>query len=225
MKHFAVIFDMDGVLIDSERFYDDLHESICREQGIELPEEFGNLKRGQTSQKIWTLIIERYGLKAEVPDLLERETEILDQHYAKGHIEAIPGAFELMARLYKAGFDIAVATSNRRSNAVLTLQQNNAQQWVSSISSCESIEHSKPAPDIFLHAAKELGLPPENCLVIEDSPNGVKAGLAAGMTVIAFNNTDYPPLNISAADKIIDCFDDLSLDDIENLLNAKAKKA
>ncbi len=212
----AVIFDMDGVLVDSEPAYDEALDAILRRFGAgEAPEAFKKTLRGLSTYDTWATVRQAYSLEAGVSDLGAMETEFVNAKRERGEILPVPFAFEAMKTLRKGGLKIAVATSNYRQNALTALRQNSAERLVDAVTSVEDVARAKPAPDIFLLAAERLGVAPENCLVIEDAQNGVLAARAAGMQVILFapaSTAERP--GACMADAVITSFEGVTPDTI-----------
>lgn len=214
----AVVFDMDGVLADSEGAYDSVVETIMGEMGFTVPREEQLSFRGVPSKITWECLAERYALTSSPEELWRREHEIIEEQYARGEIPAIPYAFELLKDLKRGGLKIAVATSNVRSLVQLVLEQNEAKAFVDAVSCVDDVENGKPAPDLFLNAARLLGVAPEHCAAVEDSPNGIKAAKAAGMKVACYANPDLPKLDHSGADLVVSSFKNLTRQTFEALV-------
>ena len=217
----AVIFDMDGVLVNSEPAYDAYQLDLAKRFNITITEEDRKKFRGTASSSIFDILIKKFSLSVTTDELLEEEDIAFRALFAAGDIPAMPHAFNLMRHLKESGFLIGVATSNYLCNVEHALRQNDALNDVDQISTTESVAHSKPAPDVFLHAARMLNVDPANCVVFEDSPNGIAAAKAAGMKVIGYASPEQMWLDISQADRIITAFDEVTAADIIELLESK----
>ncbi len=211
----AIIFDMDGVLSDSQLWYDEAVVEILRGCGIsgvtrEVSEEF----YGISSSETWQALRERYSLSASVDELVGLEEKYMDARNERGEVLPVPFAFEMMKSLHKSGLKIAVATSNFSARAWSLLRQNAAEALVGAVVSVEDVERAKPAPDIFLLAAERLGVPPQKCVVIEDAPSGVKAAKAAGMSVIQYAQPDRAQFGPCGADAVLTSFEGITKEKI-----------
>ncbi len=215
----AVIFDMDGVLIDSQLVYDEIVDVILQRFGHgNAPFELKQTLHGISTNDTWTILRERYSLPASVAKLTEIELELFEARSARGEIPAMPFAFEAMKSLRQSGVKIAVATGNYRQKALETLRQNSAEALVDAVTSVDDVALAKPAPDLFLLAARRLGVEPEHCLVIEDAPAGVKAARAAGMRVILFARPERARSNNCDADAVLASFEGVTLATIKTMI-------
>ncbi len=214
----AVIFDMDGVLVNSEPVYDAYHQTIAKRLNITITEEHERKFRGTPSRKIYETIIEEFALSVTADELLKEEIEEVRATFAAGSIPAMPHVFDLLRHLKQNGFLVGVATSNYLFNVESVLRHNNGLSYVDQISSMESVTRPKPAPDVFLHAAEALRVSPADCVVFEDSPNGIAAAKAAGMKAIGYANPEQIKLDLSKADRIISSFDEVNAADVTALL-------
>ena len=211
----AVIFDMDGVISDTEKFHLFIDEKLIREHGIEL--RVGELKRysGVLANEIFKDVFDRAGKTVNVEKISDEKWEQLNE-YAKGKINPIEGVVELIKALKDMNFKLVVASSSRQDFIKLVLSELNIREFFDSISSGYEVNLGKPNPAVFLLAAKKLGVQPQECVVIEDAPNGVRAAKNAGMKCIAIT-TNHAREELREADKIIDSFGELSPDEIIKL--------
>ncbi len=214
----AVIFDMDGVLVNSEPVYDAYHQAIAKRLGIIITEEHERRFRGIPSGTTYKILVEEFGLSVTADELLKEETAEFCKLFEDGSIPPMPHVFDLLRHLKQSGFLIGVATSNYLFNVESILRLNGAAEHVTQISTMESISRPKPAPDVFLHAANALQVAPADCVVFEDSPNGILAAKAAGMKVIGYANPEQAKLDLSNADRIIASFDEITAADVTALL-------
>lgn len=217
----AVIFDMDGVLVNSEPVYDAYHQTLANKLNIIITEEHEKKFRGTPSRKIYEAIIEEFALSVTPDELLEEEVEQVRISFAAGDIPAMPHVFDLLRHLKNSGFLVGVATSNYLFNVESVLKHNGGLAYVDHISSMESVTRPKPAPDVFLHAAQALHVAAVDCVVFEDSPNGVAAAKAAGMKVIGYADPEQIKLDLSRADRVIASFDEVTAADVTALLESK----
>lgn len=188
----AVVFDLDGVLLDTEQIWDEVREELTRERGgTWLPTAQQDMM-GMSSPEWSRYMHERLGLSGWAPEELNAEVvRRMQARYAK-RLPLVPGAVEAVRRL-EAAFSLAVASSSNLELIETFLDAAGVRDafrtWVSS----EEVARGKPAPDVFLEAARRLGVEPRTCAAIEDSGNGLRAAHAAGMRVVAVPNPHYPP--------------------------------
>ena len=179
----GVIFDMDGLMFDSERVWDRLWIPCCEQMGLPAPtEEFLSAGRGTTGDRLKRHIHEFYPT-VDPQKMLETMWKLGDVEFAKG-VPVKPGLYELLDYLEEQGIPRIVASSSPKNMILCNLQTSNTMRYFHEVVSGLEVARSKPAPDIFLEAARRLGIEPAQCLVLEDSYNGVRAGVAAGMTTV-----------------------------------------
>ena len=177
----AVLFDLDGLLINSEVLSQRNSLDVCREMGYAVDETVTRKMLGANAAEC------RRILRESVPDVDEeayavRVRERLFELFRR-ELRPLPGAKDLLAFLTEAGIPFALATSSSRERVQLSLSVTGLDRYFGTVLTGECAARSKPAPDLFLAAAEALHTPPENCLVFEDSVNGVRAGRAAGCMV------------------------------------------
>ncbi|HQY52589.1 MAG TPA: HAD family hydrolase [Ignavibacteria bacterium] len=212
----VIIFDMDGVLIDSEPAYKTMNMAHFSSLGFKMNEEEYNGYVGMSSLKMWSKIKSNYGLNENVEDLMASEKERMYKVLNSDLIsEPIEGIKELIDSFLKRNYRLCVASSSPKDNIKLVLKRHNLEMYFDFIVSGEEVTNGKPMPDIFLKAADHFQLSPDNCFVIEDSSNGVTAAKAAGMKCIGFRNVNSGNQDISKADLIINSF---SKTEINNVL-------
>lgn len=181
-----VIFDCDGVLVDSEPVANRLLVRILAEDGFHVSyEECRRLFVGRTLEAVMAHVEREIGrpLGPRWPDYVRDETLLA---FAEG-VDAMPGVEAVLHRLVAAGIPFCVASSGKFEKMRFTLGSSGLLRLVADLLfSAEQVKHGKPAPDLFLHAANAMGHAPEACVVIEDSVPGVEAAVAAGMRVVGF---------------------------------------
>ncbi len=202
----AVIFDMDGVLVDSEPLYISMNQKFFRELGADISMEEHQAFVGISAVAMWSFIREKFALSATVEELVHREKELKFQLLQESNLQAIEGTPELLAVLRDSGVPLALGTSSLRKNADLILGTIGLLPYFDVRTTGEEIKRGKPNPDVFLLAAEKMNRAPQECIVVEDSANGVKAAKAAGMICIAFRNPNSGYQDISAADYIVEDF-------------------
>jgi len=189
----AVIWDLDGVIIDSAEEHRQAWQRLAQEEGIQLSDADFWATFGKRNDDIIPVIWGPQPLQ-RVQALANRKEAYFRELIRKTGA-ALPGSIELLRGLHKAGFLQALASSAPIENIQLISEVLGLRQYFTALVSGETVAHGKPAPDIFLKAAKELGTSPGQCLVIEDAVAGVQAAHAAGMRCIAVaGNRDLPGL-------------------------------
>jgi len=179
----ALIFDMDGLLVDSEPFAEAAMRSFLRRYGHELSDDVSDRLLGRRVPEAIAYVTERYGL---VDDLAELNSIYNDLRLAaiRGNLRPLPGSAELIAFGRESGLRLALATSNMREHVDLSLTETALAGLFDAEATGDEVERGKPEPDIFLLAAARLGVSPEECVVLEDSPAGITAAKAAGMRAL-----------------------------------------
>ena len=195
----AVIFDMDGLMIDSEPLHKEAWQITLRHFGYELDEALFAQLVGLRTREDAVLLREHFHLpvKAEV---LARQRNDLFLASLPGRVKPMPGLRELIAQVRGCGLFSAVATSGERRYVDAVVRELNLDGVFDAMAVAEDVARGKPAPDVYLLAARRLGLPPAQCLALEDAPNGVLAAKAAGVRCVAVPNETTRSLDLSAAD-------------------------
>ncbi|MDZ4122358.1 MAG: HAD family phosphatase [Candidatus Cloacimonadaceae bacterium] len=210
-KYKAVIFDLDGTLIDSMQIWRKVDAEFLGNRGIVVPEDlFDHLPNGNSFIQTAQYFKDRFGLADSVESIMQEWTDMVTFHY-EHDIALKPGVRELLQRLHDAEVKIGLGTSNSLFLAQKVLKLNGIWHYFDAAVTGEQVKLGKPFPDIYLGVAAKLGLAPETCLVIEDTLTGVQAGKAAGMHVIAIYDEDSKPL----WDKIKAAADDFILNHAE----------
>ena len=176
----ALIFDMDGLLIDSEPIAEAALAQFLRGHGHELRPETLTRTLGRRLPDAMVVIAESYGLKLPLAELTRTYDE-LRLAALRGHLQPMPGAAALLTFARAAGLRLALATSSLRTHADLSLAETRLAGLFDAEATGDEVERGKPQPDIFLLAAARLGAPPAACVVLEDAPAGLAAAAAAGM--------------------------------------------
>ena len=209
----AVIFDMDGVLVNSEPLINAAAIQMFKEKGLTVqPEDFLRFV-GAGEDRYIGGVAEKYNFPLDVAEAKRRTYEIyLD--LVPSELEAFPGAYDLVLACRKAGLRIAVASSADRIKVVANLQKINLPpEFWDAFVVAQRVERQKPAPDIFLFAAEKLNAEPVECVVVEDAVNGVEAAKAAGMRCVAVATT-FPADRLQGADVVRDSISQIQLSDL-----------
>jgi len=209
----AVIFDMDGVLTDSEPLINQAAVAMFAEQGLAVrPEDFSPFI-GTGENRYLGGVAEKYGLALDLPAAKKRTYEIyLD--LVPANLRAFPGAAKLVIQCQGRGLKVAVASSADLIKVHANLRQIGLPPaaW-DAIVSAEDVVHKKPAPDIFLAAARQLGLAPRDCVVIEDAVSGIQAAKSAGMRCVAVAHS-FPAARLGQADLVRATIGEVTVDDL-----------
>ena len=193
----GVIFDMDGLMFDTERLWDTLWEPACAALGLPLPadmEKFQAGGRGLAGDKLRRHVAEY--IPGDPQKVLDKIWQLADERFARG-VPCKKGLKELLAALEDMGLPRIVASSSPRNMIEMNLQTTGTARYFHDVVSGTEVAHSKPAPDTFLVAAKKLHLDPHDCLVLEDSFNGVRAGRAAGCVTVMVPDLMQPTEEIA----------------------------
>lgn len=197
----AVIFDWDGVVVDSSAHHERSWEILAAERGLPLPGDHFKRGFGQKNNRI----IPDLGWAtdpSEVDALARQKEEIYRSLVRHQGVRPLPGVRELLAALQDAPVPCAIGSSTERANLDCLLDLMELRQFFTVIVSGEEVVHGKPDPSIFLLAAERLGADPADCVVIEDALVGIEAAKRAGMTVLAVTTTE-PPQALAAADRVV----------------------
>ncbi len=214
-KKLGVIFDMDGVLVDTGWAHRQAWHDLAGKEGLEMSDEFFRRTFGMQNAAILPML--RPGISAEE---LERLSDWKEQHYRdlmKEHLELAPGAEGLLKDLKRYGFRLAIGSSAPPENLNLFWDRLSLAKWFEARVTKEEITRSKPAPETFLRAAEKIRLAPACCAVVEDAVPGVQAAKAAGMPVVAVTTTRARE-DLTQADRIVDSLSELKASDFLALL-------
>ncbi|EJL01753.1 HAD hydrolase, family IA, variant 3 [Pseudomonas fluorescens Q2-87] len=204
------IFDMDGVLIDSEPVYMEQERLSYARHGVVLNETELSRFVGTTQRHMWNAIKTEYGLADSLDGLMAEHHRLLMDALQSTPLPAMPGVTQLLTALKTAAMPCAVASSSPRELVELILRNAGLKHFFSEIVCGDEVEHSKPDPEIFLMAAKRLGVPPSSCAVIEDSAHGVAAAKAASMFCVGLLNPNSGQQDLSAADVCVHHHDEIN---------------
>jgi HAD superfamily hydrolase (TIGR01509 family) len=211
----AVVFDLDGLLLDSEQVWDDAREQLAKERGGRWHDQAQKDMMGMSSTEWSRYMHDRIGLP-EPPEEINREVvERLEGIYRE-HLPAIPGAREAVERL-AARWPLGLASSSNRELIDLALELLGVKHLFAATVSSEEVARGKPAPDVYLEVARRLGVDPTHAAAVEDSTNGILSAKAAGMRVLAIPNRHFPPGEdaLAQADVVLDSLADLTPEAVE----------
>ena len=214
---YCVIFDMDGVLADTGPIHFESWVKMASEINVEFTREFFEETFGQQSVTITRKLL---GDKVDDEELVKRA--YLKEHYyremVKDKLEPLPGVIELIKTLKDKKFKLSVGSSGPPENVELLLNSLQVKKYFDVIITADDVSNSKPAPDVFLIAAKRLQINPKNCLVIEDAPVGIEAAIRAKMKSIGITTT-HDKNDLKSADLIVNDLSFISIEEILKLLN------
>jgi HAD superfamily hydrolase (TIGR01509 family) len=211
----AVVFDLDGVLLDSEQVWDEAREQLAKERGGRWHPQAQRDMMGMSSTEWSRYMHETIGLP-EPPEQINREVvERLSAIYRK-HLPVLPGAEEAVERL-AARWPLGLASSSNRELIDLALELLGVDHLFAATVSSEEVARGKPEPNVYLEAARRLGVDPAEAAAVEDSHNGILSAKSAGMRVVAIPNSHFPPdeAALAEADVVLDSLAGLTAEAIE----------
>jgi HAD superfamily hydrolase (TIGR01509 family) len=206
----AVVFDLDGVLVDSEHVWDEVREALSRERGGRWHPRAQADMMGMSSVEWSRYMHDVIGLPEPPQQINAEVVERMLARYAV-RLPLIEGAQEAVRRLGR-DFRLAVASSSNRELIDAVLHGAGLEPLFELTVSSEEVHHGKPAPDVYLEAARRLALEPSACAAVEDSSNGIRSAHSAGMRVVAIPNARYPPADdaLARADAVLSSLDELT---------------
>lgn len=208
----ALIFDLDGVIVDTEPMHFESDRMTASDYGFRMPDELFAAYIGVSSPDMWAELIDHYGIPDTVENVVARLNAHKDELLAEMELAPIPGIRELLAEAAGAGMKIGLASSSPRRFIEAMLDNLGITDCFGAVVSGQEVERGKPAPDVFLRAAELLGVAPGDCLVIEDACQGVRAAKAAGMRCIGFANPMSGGQDLSLADEIVGTIGEIDLE-------------
>ena len=193
----GAVFDMDGLMIDTEKLYLRYWKQAAADFGYDMQDEHVYAIRSLARKYSIPKLKSFFGQDFPTEDVRARRTELINAHIRDNGIELKKGLFELLDWLKAHGVKLAVATATPRERAEMYLKKINALDYFDAVICGDMITNGKPDPDIYLTAARELGLPPEQCAAFEDSPNGIKAAHSAGCHAVMIPDMTQPDEEIT----------------------------
>ena len=205
----AIIFDMDGVLIDSEPLHTKAVADVLREMGYEPDEILKKYRVGARSYgKTWADIKEELGLAMPLEEITRRQFEYSYEMFDEVELFEIEGATQIIEKAKELGFAVAVGSSAPVRLINIILRKLGMMDLIETYCGVEYVKTPKPAPDIYEWVAKDLKLQPQECMVIEDSPTGIKSAKAAGMFAMGIMGSGYTREELAQADIIVEDFEE-----------------
>lgn len=209
----ALIMDFDGTMIDSETMWWHTYQDWTRDNcGFEFPLDMFIKNAGSDGKEVFAELERRVGQKIDWAKMQEWSYQEMDQR--ANSLEPLPGVVELLKMAKEKELKISTGTSSREFRVANQLNRLDLMQYFDAMSTADQSHDVKPAPDVFLKAAELLGVEPEECLVIEDSANGLIAADRAGMRCIVVPNQITRSMDFRGAYKVVDSLEDLDLDEI-----------
>jgi HAD superfamily hydrolase (TIGR01509 family) len=205
----AVLFDMDGVIIDSEPQHARAAILALQKYNVDISIDYAYQFIGTTTYHMCQRMVEDFSMNITPEELLHANEECKDYLTKTEGYEPIPYIVDLMKDLHKHGIKMIIASSSSGPSIKEVMQFLQIEEIFDGYISGTTVAHPKPAPDVFLAAAKQLGVEPSECIVIEDSYNGVTAATAAGITSIGFLNPNSGNQDLSQAAILVEGFDEV----------------
>ena len=214
----AVIFDMDGVMIDSEPLWEKTERILLARRSIDYSPDYRDKIVGLNQRDSGRLLVDTFDLDETVEDIINERISILTSIYEE-ELELIPALVPLLEQLAREGYRLAVASSSPLRVVTFVLDMFSLYDHFLTVVSGDSVGNGKPHPDIYLHTAEMLGVAPAECVAIEDSINGLRSAKGAGMYCIAIPDKRLTPDQFESADVILDNLRELTLETIKSLGN------
>jgi HAD superfamily hydrolase (TIGR01509 family) len=210
----GVLFDWDGVIIDSSRQHEESWERLAREEGRALPE--GHFKAGFGKKNEWIIpnLLGWATEAGEVHRLSLRKEALYREIVVERGLEALPGVHVFLERLRAAGVPNCIGSSTHRENITTILQVLGFEGLFGGMVTAEDVTHGKPHPDVFLKAAAKTGGAPEHCIVFEDAFAGIEAARAGGMKVVGVATTHKFGVLAGRVDRVVHRLDELTVADL-----------
>lgn len=213
----TVIFDMDGVLVDTEPVHFQAYMRHFKELGIIVESDLYQTFIGSSTKNIYARIKEIFNLPHELRELIIRKRELFAQEFERSlSVHLMEGVLELIQELHRNGIQLIVASSSSYNNINSVFKKFDIDKYFTHKVSGEDFVESKPNPAIFLKAVELSGHQKEECIVIEDSTNGIKAANRAGIFVIGYQSEESIQ-DYSTADKVINHYNEINFDIIRNI--------
>ena len=214
----TVIFDMDGVIVDTEPVHRYAYYKQFDELNIAVTEEMYTSFTGFSTRNTFQTLKEAFQLNHDVEDLIQRKRAIFNDAFdSKEDLELLEGVEKLIKELHENGMQLILASSASKVTIERVFSRFKLHQYFTHVVSGEDFPKSKPHPAIFEHAASLSIAPKENCIVIEDSTNGVRASKAAGIFCVGYNSVHSKDQDLSEANVVINHFNELSFQEVKNI--------
>ena len=211
----AVVFDLDGVLLQSEEVWDAVRERYVTERGGRYDDEVQRAMMGMSAPEWSAYLAEDAGVPGTPEQINNDVVGLMLEAYAR-ELPLLPGAVDVVRRM-AAAFPLALASSSNRAIFEEVLRLAAIADCFAATVSSEEVPRGKPAPDVYLEAARRLGVAPERCAAVEDSHSGIRSAHTAAMRVVAIPNASYPPDAdaLELADVVLESLNQLTPDRVE----------
>jgi HAD superfamily hydrolase (TIGR01509 family) len=211
----AVVFDLDGIIVDTEHVWDDVRQQLAEERGGRWHDDASRDMMGMSSPEWSRYMHDVIGLPDSPEEINAEVVRRMEAGYRES-LPLIPGAVEAVERL-AARWPLGLASSSNRELIDLALESSGLARHFRATASSEEVPRGKPAPDVYLEAARRLGVRPDRCTAVEDSENGILSAKAAGMRVLAIPNPQFPPAAdaLAEADLVLDSIGELTPEAVE----------
>ncbi len=209
----AVIFDLDGVLVESEHLHIEAEKQTLLKYGVRISSEELHRYTGTTASFMFTELIKKYKLNTTFKKMFDEKEKILF-NLLRDNVKPTQGVMQLLMKLKRENIKLAIASSSHKKLINHILKQMDVTEYFDFVVSSEDVAYGKPDPEIFLKAASGLNVDPDECLVIEDSKLGVEAAKKAGMKCVGYRNPHSGNQDLSEADIVIDNFSKLNLEEL-----------
>jgi beta-phosphoglucomutase family hydrolase len=210
----AVIFDMDGVLAETEHIHIEAERQTMLKHGVHISEDELHKYTGTTAKQMFTELIARYRLDATFEEMFDEKEKIMFKLLEEDTPQPTNGVIALLNKLKEKRVKLAVASSSHKRLVHYVLGKLGITQLFDSIISAEDVIHGKPDPEIFLMSAKRLNVSPAECLVVEDAKLGVEAAKEAKMKCLGYKNPHSGNQDLSRADIVTDDFSSLDVSEL-----------
>lgn len=207
----GILFDLDGVIVDSEPVYDELLNHWLRDKELAIDHKFYRDVKGGTWQRVFEYMNENYGTKLDPHKEANAMSDRIEEYIMNEGLPLMDGAKNAIEKLAEQ-YTLAIISSSHRNVVERILHHHGLSEYFSHITTFEDVKHPKPHPQPYAMTMLALGIGPEECIIIEDSVIGVKAGFAAGSFVYALHNADTPDNLFGDMAKVIYTFDDILKD-------------
>jgi HAD superfamily hydrolase (TIGR01509 family) len=209
---------MDGVIVDTEPVHRYAYFKQFDELNIAVTEDLYTSFTGNSTRNIFQKLKEKFNLEHDVEDLILRKRSIFNDAFdSKEDLELLEGVEKLIKELHQNGIQLILASSASKVTIERVFRRFKLHEYFTHVVSGEDFPKSKPHPAIFEHAASLSIAPKENCIVIEDSTNGIKASKAAGIFCVGYNSIHSKDQDLSEADVVINHFNELGFDEVKNI--------